>query len=67
MRIIAFLTDYALVERIINHLKLTFVAERSPPRFQQACACLVKRHHSSSLHNSFVFNTYLGVRPAEAI
>ncbi len=28
MRIIAFITDYAVVDRIINHLKLTFVAER---------------------------------------
>lgn len=31
MRIIAFLTGYAAVDRIINHLKLTFVAERPPP------------------------------------
>jgi hypothetical protein len=31
MRIIAFLTDYAVVDRIINHLKLTFVAERPSP------------------------------------
>jgi hypothetical protein len=31
MRIIAFLTDYAVVDRIINHLKLTFMAERPPP------------------------------------
>jgi hypothetical protein len=31
MRIIAFLTDYAVVDRIIGHLKLTFVAERPPP------------------------------------
>ena len=31
MRIIAFLTDYAVVDRIIAHLKLTFVAERPPP------------------------------------
>lgn len=30
MRIIAFLTDYAVVDRIIQHLKLTFVAERPP-------------------------------------
>ncbi|MEW5901298.1 MAG: hypothetical protein AB1715_07545, partial [Acidobacteriota bacterium] len=30
-KIIAFLTDYAVVDRIINHLKLTFVAERPPP------------------------------------
>jgi hypothetical protein len=31
MRIIAFLTDYAVVDRIIHHLKLTFEAERPPP------------------------------------
>jgi hypothetical protein len=31
MRIIAFLTNYSVVDRIINHLKLTFVAERPPP------------------------------------
>ncbi|MGB8951728.1 MAG: acid--CoA ligase [Candidatus Aminicenantales bacterium] len=31
MRIIAFLTGYAVVDRILNHLKLTFVAERPPP------------------------------------
>jgi hypothetical protein len=30
MRIIAFITNYAVVDRIIKHLKLTFVAERSP-------------------------------------
>jgi hypothetical protein len=31
MKVIAFIMDYALVDRIINHLKLTFVAERPPP------------------------------------
>jgi hypothetical protein len=31
MKVIAFLTDYAVVDRIIDHLKLTFVAERPPP------------------------------------
>jgi hypothetical protein len=31
MRIISFLTDFSVVDRIINHLKLTFVAERRPP------------------------------------
>jgi hypothetical protein len=31
MRIIAFITDYAVVDRIINNLNLTFVAERPPP------------------------------------
>ena len=30
MRIIAFITDYSVVDRIINHLKLTFAAERPP-------------------------------------
>jgi transposase len=31
MKIIAFLTDYAVVDRIIGHLKLTFVADKPPP------------------------------------
>ena len=31
MRIIAFLSDYTVVDRIINHLKLTFVADKPPP------------------------------------
>jgi len=31
MKVIAFLTDYPVVDRIIDHLKLTFVAERPPP------------------------------------
>ncbi|MFA4925427.1 MAG: acid--CoA ligase [Candidatus Aminicenantales bacterium] len=31
MRIISFLTDYTVVDRITTHLKLTFVAERPPP------------------------------------
>jgi hypothetical protein len=31
MKVISFLTDYAVVDRIIDHLKLTFVTERPPP------------------------------------
>jgi hypothetical protein len=31
MRIIAFLTDHAVVDRIIDHLKLTFIASKPPP------------------------------------
>jgi hypothetical protein len=31
MKVIAFLTDYAVVDRIIDHLKLTFVANKPPP------------------------------------
>jgi len=31
MKVIAFLTDCAVVDRIINHLKLSFVADKPPP------------------------------------
>ena len=31
MRIISFLTDWAVVDRIIKHLQMSFVAERPPP------------------------------------
>jgi len=31
MKIIAFLTDFSAVDKIIRHLKLTFAAEKPPP------------------------------------
>ena len=31
MKVIAFLTDFSVVDRIINHLKLSFVASKPPP------------------------------------
>jgi len=31
MKVVAFITDYAAVDRIIDHLKLTFVAAKPPP------------------------------------
>lgn len=31
MKAVAFITDYAAVDRIIDHLNLTFVAEKRPP------------------------------------
>ncbi len=31
MAVIAFLTEYAVVDRIIRHLQLTFAAEKPPP------------------------------------
>jgi hypothetical protein len=31
MKIVAFLTQYSVVDQIIDHLKLTFVAEKPPP------------------------------------
>jgi len=31
MKVIAFITNYSVVDKIINHLKLTFAAECPPP------------------------------------
>ena len=31
MKVIAFITEYVAVDRIIDHLKLRFVAEKPPP------------------------------------
>jgi len=31
MKVIAFFTDYPAVDRIIDHLKLTFMADKPPP------------------------------------
>jgi hypothetical protein len=31
MKVIVFLTDFSVVDRIINHLKLSFVASKPPP------------------------------------
>jgi hypothetical protein len=30
-KVVAFITEFGVVDRIINHLKLTFVAEKPPP------------------------------------
>jgi hypothetical protein len=31
MKVVAFITEHAVVDRIIDHLKLTFTAEKPPP------------------------------------
>jgi hypothetical protein len=31
MKVLAFITDFSVVDRIINHLKLTFAAAKPPP------------------------------------
>lgn len=31
MKVIAFIPDFGVVDRIIDHLKLTLVADKSPP------------------------------------
>ena len=33
MRVVAFLTEHEVVDRIIRHLELTFVAEKPPPGY----------------------------------
>jgi hypothetical protein len=30
-KVVAFITDFAVVDKIIDHLKLSFIAERPPP------------------------------------
>ncbi len=44
MKVVAFLTEYAVVDRIIRHLKLTFVAEKPPPAhvFEQVALTAVE-------------------------
>ena len=32
MKVVAFITEVAVVDRIVEHLKLTFVAEKPPPQ-----------------------------------
>jgi hypothetical protein len=31
MKVVAFITEYTVVDRIIDHLKLRFIAEKPPP------------------------------------
>ena len=44
MKIIAFLTEYAVADRIIDHLKLTFAAAKPPPShvFEQVALTVVR-------------------------
>lgn len=44
MKVIAFITEYAVVDRIIDHPKLTFVAEKPPPShvFEQVALVAVE-------------------------
>ncbi len=35
MRIFSFIEDYKVIDKIIDHLKLTFKAERPPPQSAQ--------------------------------
>lgn len=48
MKVVAFLTEYAVVDRIIRHLELTFVAEKPPPAyvFEQVALVADASQHS---------------------
>jgi|GEM_PF-3041307 len=35
LMVIGFITDYAVIDKIIHHLGVTFTAERSPPPTRQ--------------------------------
>jgi len=46
MKVVAFITDYAAVDRIIDHLKLTFVADKPPPSIVFAEVALMAAEES---------------------
>jgi ribosomal protein S27E len=48
MKVVAFLTEHAVVDRIIRHLELTFVAEKPPPAyaFEQVALMAAAAQHS---------------------
>ena len=43
MRIVSFIKDYKVIDKIINHLKLTFKAERPPPSQAQLSTAAEER------------------------
>jgi len=46
MKVIAFITEYAVVDRIIDHLKLTFAAAKPSPShvFEQVALAAAKEN-----------------------
>ncbi len=48
MKVVAFLTERAVVDRIIRHLELTFAAEKPPPAhvFEQTALLAAASPHS---------------------
>jgi hypothetical protein len=52
MKVVAFLTDYAVVDRIISHLKLTFATERPHPSrfFVEVALITLKNYFSQSFY-----------------
>jgi hypothetical protein len=48
-KVVAFITEYAVVDRIIDHLKLTFVADKPPPSHVFIEVALMEAEGSGSL------------------
>jgi hypothetical protein len=43
MKVVVFINDYTAVDRIVDHLKLTFAAAKPPPAFGKKAKKLSKR------------------------
>ena len=57
-KVIAFITDFSVVDRIIDHMKLTFVAERPPPMHLAYQEVLVAAEAIETVFGSFVRSAY---------
>ena len=53
MRIISFIQDYRVIDKIIDHLKLTFTAERPPPLLSQPQLTIVAEERVEYLSNIY--------------
>lgn len=62
MRIVSFLTDYAMADRIINHPKLRFVAKRPPPACMVSQEFLLDSDVSAAYLSLFFFDREREVR-----
>jgi hypothetical protein len=54
MKVVAFLTEYAVVDRIIDHLKLRFVAAKPPPSQVFPGSCLWRPRRAGNIFKYFV-------------
>jgi len=56
MKVLAFITDHAVVDRIIDYLKLTFSAEKPPPSrvFEQVALLAVEERQEYFLDEWFL-------------
>jgi len=63
MKVVAFLTEPAIVDRIIDHLRLTFVAERPPPShvFEQVALTAAEAGFEDQAHSRYLAAKSLSV------